>query len=64
MENSKWTTDTILSRWLGQDIIIIHIMKDDVFFDTLFYVPCLARSYSNVGSARKAISMFNKRGGR
>ena len=64
MSNSKWSADTILSVWMGQDIIIIHVKKKDVFFDTLFYVPCLGRTYINVGSARKAISMFNKSGGR
>ena len=63
MSNSKWTSDTIHSGWMGQDIIIIHVIKDNVFFDTLFYVPCLARTYINISSARKAISMFNTREG-
>lgn len=60
MENSKWTTDNFVSEWMNQVIIVIHVRNNDVIFDTLFYVPCVERTYNNVVSARKAIAMFNK----
>lgn len=63
MSNSKWTTDTYNMGWMSQDLIKVQLIKDGILWDTQYYVPCLARTYGNVGSARKAISMFNKRGG-
>jgi hypothetical protein len=49
--------------WMGQDLIKVQLIKDGIIWDTQYYVPCLARTYGNVSSARKAISMFNKRRG-
>ena len=63
MSNSKWTTDSYTTGWMGHDLIKVHLIKDGILWDTVYYVPCIARSYGNIGSARKAISMFIKRGG-
>lgn len=62
--NCSWSADVSNLGWMGQDLIKVFIVKDGIIWDTLYYVPCLGRTYDNCGSARKAISMFNKRGGR
>lgn len=48
---------------MGQELIKVHLIKNGYIWDTHFYVPCMGRMYFNIGSARKAISMFNKRRG-
>ena len=62
-ENScYWSTDLLVSGWMGKVIIKVNFLRDHVIWDTSYYVPCLSRTYTNLGSARKAISMFLKRG--
>lgn len=64
LSNCTWSSDISVSGWMGQELIKIYIVKDGNIWDTHFYVPCMGRMYFNLGSARKAISMFNKRGAR
>lgn len=63
MCSNKWTTDLSNTGWMGQDLLKVYIVKDGIVWDTLYYVPCIGRTYNNCGSARKAISMFNKHRG-
>lgn len=64
ISNCSWSADTSNIGWMGQDLIKVFVVKDGIIWDTIYYVPCLGRTYDNCGSARKAISMFNKQGGR
>lgn len=61
-KNCVWSSEITHSGWMGQDLLHVLLVKDGIVWDTQFYVPCLGRMYVNIGSARKAISMFNKRG--
>lgn len=60
----NWSSEIVHSGWMGQDLLHVYLLKDGIVWDTHFYVPCMGRMYLTIGSARKAISMFNKRGER
>ena len=63
-ENScYWSTDLTISGWMGKVIIKVNFLRDRVIWGSFYYVPCLGRVYDNCGSARKAVSMYLKRGG-
>lgn len=62
ISNCSWSADAENYVWMGQDLIKVFVVKDGIVWDTLYYVPCLGRTYDKIGSARKAISMFNKQG--
>ena len=48
---------------MGKVIIKVNFLRDRVIWGSFYYVPCLGRVYDNCGSARKAVSMYLKRGG-
>lgn len=64
MSNSvfqQWHVTTGLTFWMNHDIVVLYLILGDLLQDTLYYVPCVGRYYSNLTAARKAIGMYNHR---
>lgn len=63
MADKDWTTEHYIDGWMSVPFFRITLVCNGIPWHTTYFVPDLNKSYCNLGSVRKAIAMFRKRGG-